>query len=111
MHERALVSEAVALASAGQPVRIHGTPHATYAPCYASGGVDEDQAQALTRGLRRVPTGGWLLGRDTEFHAGDGLVVQVDRGGRRPHVFLSTRHRAHLAPLRAFDVAWHAFAG
>ncbi|MEU8001782.1 hypothetical protein AB0B66_11515 [Catellatospora sp. NPDC049111] len=80
-------------------------------PCYASGGVDEDQAQALTRGLRCVPTGGWLLGRDTEFHVGEGLVLQVDRGGRGPHVFLSARHRAHLAPLRAFDVAWHAFAG
>lgn len=80
-------------------------------PCHASGSLDEGQAQALTRGLRRVPSGGWLLGRNAEFHVGAGLVVQVYRGGRSPHVFLSARHRAQLAPLRAFDVAWYEFAG
>lgn len=80
-------------------------------PCHAGGGLDEDQAHALTRGLRRVPAGGWLLGGNAEFHVGGGLVVQVYRGGRSPHVFLSARHRAHLARLRSLDVAWYEFAG
>ncbi|MFB6392783.1 hypothetical protein [Polymorphospora lycopeni] len=72
------------------------------APYHAFANLTTEEAQLLTHGLRRVPLRNrWFPSTDTEFHVGNGLVVQLTpRENGTWYTFTSARHRAHLEPLR-----------
>ncbi|GAA3247092.1 hypothetical protein ACFO1B_50935 [Dactylosporangium siamense] len=82
-------------------------------PYLATAGLTADEAQQLTRGLRRIPLrNGWFPSTDVEFHVGGGLVVQLSpRDDATCYAFISARHRAHLEPLRHLGIRWQTFHG
>ncbi|WP_327009810.1 hypothetical protein OHA72_22810 [Dactylosporangium sp. NBC_01737] len=82
-------------------------------PYLASANLTTEQAQQLTQELRRVPLRNrWWPSTDTEFHVGNGLIVQLTPAeGATWYTFTSARHRAHLEPLRHLDIRWKIFQG
>jgi hypothetical protein len=72
-----------------------------------------EEARRLTRGLLRVPLRNrWFPSTGTEFHVGNGLVVQLSPAEDGTwFTFTSARHRAHLEPLRHLDIRWDTFQG
>ncbi|GII33561.1 hypothetical protein [Planotetraspora mira] len=82
-------------------------------PYLAFAHLTTEEAQRLTYGLRRVPLRNrWVPSTDTEFHVGNGLVVQLTpREDSTWYAYTSARHRAHLEALRHLDIRWGIFEG
>ncbi|MEV4140920.1 hypothetical protein AB0J72_53250 [Dactylosporangium sp. NPDC049742] len=80
-------------------------------PYLATADLTSEEALRLTSGLRRVPLRDrWFPPGDTEFHVGNGLVVQLAPNDDATWcTYTSARHRAHLQPLRHLDIAWKTF--
>lgn len=82
-------------------------------PYGAHATLSDDRLPQLLAHLRPVPLRPHPVPRDpTHFYAGDGLVAAItDLGDTTFEVYVGSRHRCALRPLREPGIAWQRFDG
>jgi hypothetical protein len=75
--------------------------------------ADEAQTRRLTQGLAQVPLRPLVWPSDpTQLLVGPGLIAEVGRAGDDEfEVYVGSRHRAALRPLRNLGLRWQSFNG